>query len=689
MRAAAAAALAERAPVEDADIPVSGAAVPAARDGDADGAAAPMESDVDGDEADGSCSPEVQAWRELRGRLARQVGLLATNPVMDPLTKSIKLDKNGYPMNNNRLNESHFSKMAEHLGVPAENPVENLALLQLLAAALSCPRAKTGCSQRDCEALPCTEHAPWTHGMGGNALFRSAKWRLAAVLPTKRTGRKGTRLTAPHHESIAPWVMNAINCAGERLKSLQPFVRTLGAAALAAYGPAAFPCGMLSLWDPCVAFIAGMLVEDDDAPMLRQLAIDAAAEAQKHLASTGKPLSPALASEKLAANLLALLRPRLVAVSELNLDSAQAALAKSGVLTFTHGDAGPGAGKTLTMVARLAYLYLQGATPNCVVMLTFTRKAVKELKDRVIKLGLPVPPHILTLDSFIPSLLSQIVREAGEVQIMQLAKDDAEAVAMGDTSEDPKDRWTMTRVVLETLARAVAYKGDVLKDADALALKNCAASLAEELLKTMQLAGGFWSTADDALLKSVVRAALEQGARGWSAAVKKTASNACVPAACLLAKAATNPVSRALSKSRVLRILSKKPGGQGDFWVTDGNVDDLFEAMKEHMLEILRERERRADGSRCHVLSKSEAVQLAAILAAKARGVEPSDVRQPPPAWAVTTRMVDAATEVIERTQPSFYILDELQDTDVGARPVMNIAARLPACQRSLSCAPR
>jgi hypothetical protein len=51
--------------------------------------------------------------------------------------------------------------------------------------------------------------------------------------------------------------------------------------------------------------------------------------------------------------------------------------------------------------------------------------------------------------------------------------------------------------------------------------------------------------------------------------------------------------------------------------------------------------------------------------------------------------MVDAATEVIERTQPSFYILDELQDTDVGARPVMNIAARLPACQRSLSCAPR
>jgi hypothetical protein len=300
---------------------------------------------------------------------------------------------------------------------------------------------------------------------------------------------------------------------------------------------------MLSLWDPCVAFIAGMLVEDDDAPMLRQLAIDAAAEAQEYLVSTGNPLSPALASERLAQNLLALLHDRLVAVSEQNLDPAQAALAKAGVNTFTHGDAGPGAGKTLTMVARLAYLYLEGgATPNCVNILTFTNRAVNELKGRVIKLGLPVPPHILTLDSFIPSLLNLIVREAGEVQILQLAKDDAEAAAIGDTSTDS---WTMTRVVLEALKRTVDVNEPTevpacdatLADAEAAAeqkklkakLKNCAAALTDELLKAMQRKGGYWSTADDALLKSVVKAALEQGARGWSATVKDTAYM-CVPA---------------------------------------------------------------------------------------------------------------------------------------------------------------
>lgn len=535
MRAAAASALAERTPVEDADAPVSGAAVPAGRDGDADGAAAPMESDVDGDEADGSqpCSPEVQAFKELRARLARQVDLLATNPVLelaeDQVTLRVKKDKYGSPMVNNRLNARHFRTMASLLGEPEENPGENAALLQLLAAAVCCPCDKAGCSQQ-CEALPCTEHAPggragWTRGMGGNALFRSAKWRLAAVLPTKRTGRKGTRLTAPHHESIAGWVMNAITTAGERLKSFQPFVRNLGAAALAAYGPAAFPCGMLSLWDPCVAFIAGMLVEDDYAPLLQNLAVMAAEEAQEHLADAGRHMTPAVASEKLAANLLALLHDRLVAVSELNLDPAQAALAKAGVHTFTHGDAGPGAGKTHTMVARLAYLYLKGATPNCVIMLTFTNKAVGELKSRVVKLGLPVPPHILTLDSFIPSLLSQIVREAGELQIMQLAKDDAEAAAMGDTSKAGEDRWTMTHVVLKALQRTLQLNNnELIKD-----VKHCTALLTDELLKEMQRAGGYWSTADDALLKSVAKAALEQGARSWKPAMKDIACT-CVPA---------------------------------------------------------------------------------------------------------------------------------------------------------------
>lgn len=45
--------------------------------------------------------------------------------------------------------------------------------------------------------------------------------------------------------------------------------------------------------------------------------------------------------------------------------------------------AGPGTGKTKTLTSKVVYLLKNGASPQNMVVMTFTSKAVKETKDRV------------------------------------------------------------------------------------------------------------------------------------------------------------------------------------------------------------------------------------------------------------------------------------------------------------------
>jgi DNA helicase-2/ATP-dependent DNA helicase PcrA len=58
-------------------------------------------------------------------------------------------------------------------------------------------------------------------------------------------------------------------------------------------------------------------------------------------------------------------------------------------------EAGPGTGKTRTLVARVLYLlYLQGVRPSSILALTFSNKAAEEMRARVALVAPDAAPHI-------------------------------------------------------------------------------------------------------------------------------------------------------------------------------------------------------------------------------------------------------------------------------------------------------
>lgn len=66
--------------------------------------------------------------------------------------------------------------------------------------------------------------------------------------------------------------------------------------------------------------------------------------------------------------------------------------------------AGPGAGKTATLVARMEYMITKGISPGKILALTFTRKAAKEIEERILH---DVKPNISTIHA----LAFQIIRQ--------------------------------------------------------------------------------------------------------------------------------------------------------------------------------------------------------------------------------------------------------------------------------------
>ena len=77
--------------------------------------------------------------------------------------------------------------------------------------------------------------------------------------------------------------------------------------------------------------------------------------------------------------------------------------------------AGPGAGKTKTVVARTQYMILDGVKPSNILLFTFTNKAAKEIKERIAKAVGPKASDITigTYHSFCCRLLRKYADKLG------------------------------------------------------------------------------------------------------------------------------------------------------------------------------------------------------------------------------------------------------------------------------------
>ncbi len=100
-------------------------------------------------------------------------------------------------------------------------------------------------------------------------------------------------------------------------------------------------------------------------------------------------------------------------MNELNDRQRQAVEISDGPVLIV---AGPGTGKTKTLIARIAHLVKQSVPPNRILALTFTNKSAREMQERLDHL-LPVGkrPDVTTFHAFCYRLLADIAGEKPEL----------------------------------------------------------------------------------------------------------------------------------------------------------------------------------------------------------------------------------------------------------------------------------
>lgn len=111
--------------------------------------------------------------------------------------------------------------------------------------------------------------------------------------------------------------------------------------------------------------------------------------------------------------------------------------------------AGPGSGKTHTMVYRVAYLIEQGVKPWNILLLTFTKKAAKEMLGRVVHLVGEIGNKVQggTFHSFAAKILFKHYDRLGYTDQISIlgTSDQTELVGIlrNEAKEDYLDQWNM------------------------------------------------------------------------------------------------------------------------------------------------------------------------------------------------------------------------------------------------------
>ena len=92
--------------------------------------------------------------------------------------------------------------------------------------------------------------------------------------------------------------------------------------------------------------------------------------------------------------------------------------------------AGPGSGKSHTLIERIVYLVDSGVSPTSIMALTFTHAAANEMLERFTKRvpELQVPPVFATFHSFCYRLLrdQEILNHFGYTEIPKILSEDEE-----------------------------------------------------------------------------------------------------------------------------------------------------------------------------------------------------------------------------------------------------------------------
>jgi hypothetical protein len=157
------------------------------------------------------------------------------------------------------------------------------------------------------------------------------------------------------------------------------------------------------------------------------------------------------------------------------------------VRSLLRGEAGPGAGKTDTLVARVAHVYLEGASPD-VTVVSFTRRARAEIAERLQR-KLP-SPRVVTLTSFVASFLCDARRWAALQPVRLIGVDAAEVNSLkgGDAEEA---ELVAEEQSIQQLMTAAAQRGAAGTPAIPEKTWQRVASAAQSELRKQ---GAFWTT---------------------------------------------------------------------------------------------------------------------------------------------------------------------------------------------------